>query len=105
MAARSASAAIVVAITLMTLVLAELVPRRIALVRPERIARMFSRPVRALATVAVPVVGILSAADRSGDAFAGHSPQARAAGHAGRDLSSCSAKGPRRAFSRKASTR
>ena len=53
---------IVLAITFMSLVLAELVPRRIALLRPERIARLVSRPVRALATVAVPLVGLLSAA-------------------------------------------
>jgi putative hemolysin len=55
-------AVIVVAITFTSLVIAELVPRRIALLRPERIARMFSQPVRALASVAVPLVGLLSAA-------------------------------------------
>jgi len=53
---------IVLAITVTSLVLAELVPRRIALVRPERIARLVSRPVWALATIAVPLVGFLSAA-------------------------------------------
>jgi putative hemolysin len=50
------------ALTSASLVLAELVPRRIALIRPERIARLVSRPIRALATVAVPLVGVLSAA-------------------------------------------
>jgi putative hemolysin len=54
-------AVIVVAITLTSLVLAELVPRRIALLRPERIARMLARPFRALAAVAVPLVGVLNA--------------------------------------------
>ena len=54
-------AVIVVVITFTSLVIAELVPRRIALLRPERIARMFSQPVRALASVAVPLVGLLSA--------------------------------------------
>ena len=53
---------IVLAITSASLVLAELAPRRIALVRPERIARTLSRPVRALAMIAVPLVGILSGA-------------------------------------------
>jgi putative hemolysin len=51
---------IVVTISLLSIVLAELVPRRIALIRPERIARLVSRPVRALATVALPIVGMLS---------------------------------------------
>jgi putative hemolysin len=53
---------IVVTITFTSLVFAELVPRRIALVRPERIARLFSWPVRALAAVAVPLVVALGAA-------------------------------------------
>ncbi len=53
---------IVATISLLSIVLAELVPRRIALVRPERIARLFSRPIRALATVAVPLIGLLSRA-------------------------------------------
>jgi putative hemolysin len=53
---------IVLAITSASLVLAELAPRRIALVRPERIARALSRPVRVLAIIAVPLVGILSGA-------------------------------------------
>ncbi len=55
-------ALVVLAITFASLVLAELVPRRIALVRPERIAGILARPVRALATIAVPLVGFLSAA-------------------------------------------
>src|SRR4029077_5511291 len=38
------------------------VPRRIALSRPERIARILSLPIRAVAIVAVPIVGFLSAA-------------------------------------------
>jgi putative hemolysin len=53
---------IVLAITSASLVLADLVPRRIALIRPERIARLLSQPVRALATIAVPLVGVLSGA-------------------------------------------
>jgi putative hemolysin len=53
---------IVIAITIASLVLAELVPRRLALVRPERIARLVSWSVRAIATVMLPLVGALSAA-------------------------------------------
>jgi putative hemolysin len=54
-------AVLVLAITLASLVLSNLAPRRMALYRPERIARMASRPIRALAVIAVPVVGLLSA--------------------------------------------
>jgi putative hemolysin len=61
-----AIAILVAAITGLSLVVGDLVPRRIALLRPERIARAFSRPVRALAALAVPLVGSLSAlTDRS----------------------------------------
>jgi putative hemolysin len=55
-------AMLVLAITFSSILLAELIPKRIALVRPERIARMVSRPVRAMASVAVPLVRVLSAA-------------------------------------------
>ena len=57
---------IVGTISLLTIVLAELVPRRIALIRPERIARLVSRPVSVLATVAVPIVGMLNKATDRG---------------------------------------
>jgi putative hemolysin len=49
-------------ITLATLVAGDLVPRRVALHRPESIARLVSRPVRALAILTGPVVGLLAAA-------------------------------------------
>jgi putative hemolysin len=55
-------AAVAMLITLATLVAGNLVPRRIALHRPESIARLVSRPVRALAILAAPVVGPLTAA-------------------------------------------
>jgi putative hemolysin len=57
---------IVATISLLSIVLAELVPRRIALIRPERIARLISGPVRALATVAVPLYRLLSKATDRG---------------------------------------
>ena len=50
-------AAIAMLITLATLVAGNLVPRRIALHRPESIARLVSRPVRALAILAGPWSG------------------------------------------------
>jgi len=53
---------VILAITFTSLVLGELVPRRIALSRPERIARLVSRPIGAVAIVAIPFVGFLSAA-------------------------------------------
>ncbi|MGP0063383.1 MAG: hemolysin family protein [Isosphaeraceae bacterium] len=49
-------------ITAATLVLGEFAPRRVALHWPERIAGLVARPIRALATVTNPIVGLLSAA-------------------------------------------
>ncbi len=50
---------VVVGITFVTLVLGELVPKRLALSRPERIASMVALPMRALSRLAVPVVHVL----------------------------------------------
>lgn len=50
---------VVVGITYVTLVLGELVPKRIALSRPERIASLIARPMRLLARLTVPVVRLL----------------------------------------------
>jgi putative hemolysin len=55
-------AAVALVIALATLVMGELIPRRIALHRPESIARVLARPSRALAVVIGPLVGILGAA-------------------------------------------
>lgn len=52
-------------ITFLSLILGELVPKRFALTRPERIAVRVAVPMRALATVAAPAVGLLSLATRS----------------------------------------
>ncbi len=52
----------VIAITVVTIVFGELVPRRLALARPERIAWILARPVQALETVLCPFIRILSAA-------------------------------------------
>jgi putative hemolysin len=53
---------IVAAITLASLVLSEMMPRRLALVRAERIARLASFPIQALSLLAVPVMRLLSTA-------------------------------------------
>ena len=51
---------VVLVVTLAALVISELIPRRMALVRPERIARLVALPIRALSLVAVPVMNVLS---------------------------------------------
>jgi putative hemolysin len=53
--------AVVMAITLTSLVLGELVPRGVARYRPDQIARLVARPLQALSWIAVPAVGFLSA--------------------------------------------
>lgn len=52
---------VVVTITYATLVLGELLPKRIALARPEQVASLVSRPMHALAVASAPAVRILSA--------------------------------------------
>jgi putative hemolysin len=49
----------VVGITYLSLILGELVPKRIALAQPERIASIVAGPMRALSLVAAPVVWVL----------------------------------------------
>ncbi len=51
---------IVVIITYASLVLGELVPKRLALSRPERITIMVARAMRLLSTIAAPLVSLLS---------------------------------------------
>lgn len=54
-------AVVVAAITYVSLVLGELVPKRVALFRPEAIAAALARPMRAMSVIARPLVAILSA--------------------------------------------
>jgi putative hemolysin len=51
---------VVLAITYLSLVVGELLPKRLALGNPERIAAIMARPMRALSKVASPLVGVLS---------------------------------------------
>ncbi|HMY71042.1 MAG TPA: CNNM domain-containing protein, partial [Blastocatellia bacterium] len=51
----------VLSITYVSVVVGELVPKRLALLRPEGIARMIARPMNGLALIASPLVWLLSA--------------------------------------------
>lgn len=55
-----ALAAVVAAITFLSLVVGELVPKRIALTRPEAIASLIARPMHILSILASPLVKLLS---------------------------------------------
>ena len=57
----AALAVVVAAITYLSLILGELVPKRVALGAPERIAAAVARPMRLIARVASPLVRFLSA--------------------------------------------
>ncbi|WOB45421.1 HlyC/CorC family transporter [Thermoleptolyngbya oregonensis NK1-22] len=52
---------VVLTITYLSLIIGELVPKRIALSSPEKIARAVSRPMRCLSSLAYPLVHLLSA--------------------------------------------
>jgi putative hemolysin len=56
---------VVAAITFTTIVLGELVPKRLALARPERFAVVLARPMRLLSRLAGPVVRLLGATTRA----------------------------------------
>lgn len=55
-----ATGLVVMVVTYFAIVFGELVPKRLAQLTPERIARLVSRPIRGLATVANPFVKLLS---------------------------------------------
>jgi putative hemolysin len=56
---------VVLAITYLSLVFGELVPKRVALQHPESIAAVISRPMRLLAQVSAPFVAVLSASTQA----------------------------------------
>jgi putative hemolysin len=59
-----ATALVVIVITYFSIVAGELVPKRIAQLNPERIARLVARPMRALALITRPFVQLLSLSTR-----------------------------------------
>lgn len=56
-----ATAIIITGITLASLIIGELIPKRLALLNPERVASLVATPMRLLALVIYPVVRVLSA--------------------------------------------
>ena len=61
----SATAAVVVVITYISIVIGELLPKRIGQINPEPIARLVARPMQILATVARPFVTLLTASTQT----------------------------------------
>jgi putative hemolysin len=55
-----ATGLVVMVVTYFAIVFGELVPKRLAQITPEKIARLVSRPIRGLATIANPFVKLLS---------------------------------------------
>ncbi|MEO7960886.1 MAG: CNNM domain-containing protein, partial [Ginsengibacter sp.] len=51
---------IVIFVTFLSILFGELIPKRIALLRPEKIAKNFAKPIRILSRVSFPVVWVLS---------------------------------------------
>jgi putative hemolysin len=56
--------AVLAVITYLSVVIGELVPKRLAMSRPEQIASLMARPMRAFATISAPVVHLLSISTR-----------------------------------------
>lgn len=67
-----ATALVVIVITYFSIVAGELVPKRIAQLNPERIARLVARPMRALALITRPFVQLLSLSTSFVLRLAGH---------------------------------
>lgn len=59
-AERIALAIMVIALTYVSLILGELVPKRLAMTHPERIATLIARPMQILARIGQPLVSLLS---------------------------------------------
>lgn len=55
-----AKAVIVILVTYLTLIFGELVPKRLAMTRPEKISKAVARPMNILARIATPLVWLLS---------------------------------------------
>jgi putative hemolysin len=72
----AATAFVVISITYITIVVGELVPKRLGQFNPEGAARLFARPMLMLATIARPFVRLLSASTDTLLRLMGKSPQA-----------------------------
>ncbi|CAN5226135.1 hemolysin family protein [soil metagenome] len=51
---------IVILVTFITILFGEIIPKRIAIIRPERIAKTFAKPIKVLSKISFPLVWILS---------------------------------------------
>jgi putative hemolysin len=72
LAAVSATALVVVIITVLTIIFGELVPKRVGQLYPETVARLVARPMNWLSTATRPLVLLLSASTNGVLAAAGH---------------------------------
>lgn len=59
-AATISTVLIVIFVTFLTILFGELIPKRIAILRPEKIAKNFANPIRVLSKISFPVVWVLS---------------------------------------------
>ena len=55
-----ATVIIVIIVTLLTILFGELVPKRIAILNPEKIAKVIARPIKVLSNISYPLVWLLS---------------------------------------------
>jgi putative hemolysin len=59
-AATISTVIIVIIVTFLSILFGELVPKRIAIMRPERIAKLVARPIKVLSSISFPIVWLLS---------------------------------------------
>lgn len=59
-AASISTVIIVILVTFLSILFGELVPKRIAIMNPERIAKLVARPIKVLSTISYPLVWLLS---------------------------------------------
>jgi len=55
-----ATVLIVILVTFLSILFGELIPKRFAILRPEKIAKMVARPIKALSRISYPIVWLLS---------------------------------------------
>ena len=59
-AATISTVIIVILVTFLSILFGELVPKRIAIMRPEKIAKLVARPIKVLSSISFPIVWLLS---------------------------------------------